>query len=572
MSRAPVKTSPDAPTGIAVKYAMVETPPRTPANVFAWLPLVWTRVLFPGAAPAAEKLRWAPLMVLGLLSGLLLYPCLSFPLFEPDEGRYAQIPREMLMRGEWIVPTLHGEAYLDKPPLFYWLVMLSYSLFGYHDGAARLVPALAMHATVLSSYLLGRRIVGERSAFWGALLLTVSPIFLGVGRLLVLDGLLTLWVTLSLLAAYLAQAKDELSPHLWCVAALACGLGALTKGPVALVLLLVPLLLQRWLAPGAARIGKGAWLAFIGIIFAVNLPWYVLVCVRQPEFAGYFLWHHNVQRFVEPFDHLQPVWYYVPIVLFALVPAFLLARPLVRFLTTTVPHEAQRRCTGFGFLLLAGIWCVGFYSLAGSKLPTYILPALVPLCLAAGCFVARTAWSRSPMIWTLVTGCWLLLAASHLFVIPYYARRNSPLHPAESLQYCRDHPDEPVFCFPRSVNSAAFYLGRADFRTFRSKQVDDLITALNEQPRSVILFSHRHSEAALEQQLPPHLRLVERRPLGACALATLQLTLHNIQQPRESFQPIRTHVMVAPKWIEQSRRHAGAASRLVIVVAIITDE
>jgi 4-amino-4-deoxy-L-arabinose transferase-like glycosyltransferase len=109
---------------------------------------------------------------------------MSFPLFEPDEGRYAEIPREMLARGEWVVPYLHGQPYLDKPPLVYWLVMGCYRLLGVHDWAARLVPALAVHGCVLLTYLLGRRLLGERAAFWGALALTLAPGFSSMGRLL----------------------------------------------------------------------------------------------------------------------------------------------------------------------------------------------------------------------------------------------------------------------------------------------------------------------------------------------------------------------------------------------------
>src|SRR5581483_9592742 len=139
-------------------------------------------------------------LLLLVLPGLLLYPCLSFYLFEPDEGRYAEIPREMLARGEWALPYLQGKPYLDKPPLLYWLVMTSYSLLGVHDWAARLVPALAVHGCVLLLYLLGRRSLGERAAFWGALLLALSPGFAGMGRLLLLDGVLAFWVTLSLLS------------------------------------------------------------------------------------------------------------------------------------------------------------------------------------------------------------------------------------------------------------------------------------------------------------------------------------------------------------------------------------
>ena len=139
-----------------------------PASLAGCVPVLWNRVLFPGVSAGPSRIRWSALFLLIVLPGLLLYPCLAFPLFEPDEGRYAEIPREMLARGEWVVPTLQGEPYLDKPPLLYWLVMLSYRVLGVHDWAARLVPALAVHACVLLTYLLGRRSLGERAAFWGA--------------------------------------------------------------------------------------------------------------------------------------------------------------------------------------------------------------------------------------------------------------------------------------------------------------------------------------------------------------------------------------------------------------------
>ena len=92
---------------------------------------------------------------------------MNFHLLEPDEGRYAQIPREMLARGDWVVPHLQGQPYLDKPPLLYWLVMLSYSVFGVSEAAARLVPALAVHGTILATYFIGRRSIGDRPARWG---------------------------------------------------------------------------------------------------------------------------------------------------------------------------------------------------------------------------------------------------------------------------------------------------------------------------------------------------------------------------------------------------------------------
>ena len=520
---------------MAVKVAVVETTAPAPTHLFGWLPIVWTRVLFPGAAPPTEPCCWPAVVLLFVMSGLLLYPCMSFHLFEPDEGRYAQIPREMLDAGEWIVPTLQGEAYLDKPPLFYWLVMLSYTLFGYHDWAARLVPVLAMHVTVLVTYLLGRRVVGERPAFWGSLLLTVSPYFLGVGRLLVFDGLLTLWVTLALLAMYLSQSLERKrsevteifayasgSEIMWLLAAAACGLGVLTKGPVALLLVLAPFALQRLLVRDRVAISWRAWGVFGSVVLAISLPWYVAVCVVRPEFARYFFWQHNVERFIDPFDHARPLWFYVPIVAFGLLPGVLLAWPIGRFLFSARPDDAARRCVGLGYVLLAGIGCVAFFSLAGSKLPTYILPAFPPLCLALGCFVTRTGWDRSRWMIGFVAACWLVLACSHYLVIPAIAWQRSPMNcPDEVHAWCADS-SVPVVCFPRNVDSAAFYLGRADFRTYRSKEIDELVRALASRPRTIVLFAHRNSPETLARHLPGRVRITARRKLGLCEMAVVE--------------------------------------------------
>src|SRR5262245_58079985 len=200
-------------------------------SVLAWAPFIWSRVLFPGSRPACSPVRRDALLLLVVLPALFLYPCLRFRLFEPDESRYAEIPREMLERGEGVVPLLQGEPYLDKPPLGYWLIMASYQLFGVHDWAARLVPALAIPLTLLLSYLFGRRCLGERAAFRGALALSLAPGFLGMGRLLILDGLLTLWTTLALFAGFTALRGPAWRGGWWAVACLATAFGVLTKGP-----------------------------------------------------------------------------------------------------------------------------------------------------------------------------------------------------------------------------------------------------------------------------------------------------------------------------------------------------
>ena len=155
-----------------------------------------------------------------------------------------------------MVPHLQGQPYLDKPPLLYWLVMLSYQAFGVSEGAARLVPALAVHLTILAVYALGRRSLGERSAFWGGLLLMIAPGFTGMGRLLILDGLLTLWVTLTLLATFEAIRGERLRLGWWYLGAVAAGLGVLTKGPVPFLLLVPPVWLHRRLSGNRVPISR----------------------------------------------------------------------------------------------------------------------------------------------------------------------------------------------------------------------------------------------------------------------------------------------------------------------------
>src|SRR3954470_19912250 len=216
-----------------------------PSRLIDWLPFLGPRVLPPAPQAAPTAVRLPSLLLLIVLPALLLYPTLSFRLLEPDEGRYAQIPKEMLARGDWVVPHLQGQPYLDKPPLLYWLVMLSYQTLGVSEAAARLVPALAVHATILALYLIGRRSLGERSAQWGGLFLTVAPGFTGMGRLLIMDGLLTLWVTVTLLATFEAIRADRLRLGWWYLGAVAAGLGVLTKGPVPSLLLVPPVWLHR---------------------------------------------------------------------------------------------------------------------------------------------------------------------------------------------------------------------------------------------------------------------------------------------------------------------------------------
>jgi 4-amino-4-deoxy-L-arabinose transferase-like glycosyltransferase len=493
---------------------------------------LFSRVLFAGAPDADTRVRRLSLAIVLLLPAAILYPTLGFHLLEPDEGRYAQIPKEMLVNDSWVVPTLQGEPYLDKPPLMYWLVALSYRAFGITPEAARLVPAVCVHLTILAVYLIGRRSIGQRGAFWAALLLAVAPGFVSVARLLLLDGLLTLCVTLSVLCGFEAVRTGKLKPGWWIASALASGLGFLTKGPISEVLLFIPLWAYALLAhrpgePGALATGckstpsltvgvrpasvRWYWYAlFVVIVIAVNVPWYVAMYREQPRFLGYFFWQHNVMRFLQPFDHLQPIWYYVPILIGGLLPGTILFVAYLRELFATgKPLGASRLTQAGGFWLLAGAWCVFFFSCSGSKLPTYILPAYPFLCLALGEFVARTRWNTAVSTRVMIGAMAALVLFIHHYGLPLYAKERSPFGRPELVERFVDDHETKVVCFPRNCDSLAFYADRADMRNVRTKDVNQMFVDCHHRPRTVILFTHRESFAGFKQTLPPSLGIVE---------------------------------------------------------------
>ncbi len=485
-----------------------------PRSAIGWLPHLWQTVLFPPADALPTRVYLGRFLLVALLPAVLLYPCRGFMLLEPDEGRYAQIAKELLDRDAWVVPTLQGEPYLDKPPLFYWLVKLSYQAFGVSEASARLVPAACVHITILLVYLLGRRSVGEKAAFWAALLLTASPGYLGVARLLLLDGLLTLCVTASVLCGYEAVRGGRLRWGWWVAAAVASGMGFLTKGPISEVLLFPPLLAVGWLGGTSARVGWRGCLGFAAVVVAVNLPWYVAMYRVRPEFLGHFFWEHNVLRFVKPFDHLQPVWYYVPVLLGGFLPGVVVGLPHLRgLLFDPTPLARQTRTPAGGFWLLAGLWCVAFFSVSGSKLPTYILPALPPLALALGEFVARSRWDRSTAFRGMLGTFATLLAAWHFVGMPWYARERSPMRLPERVVPWLSDPATPVVTYPRNVDSVAFYTGRSDLRRVRSADVNQMIVDSMGRPRTVVLFTHDHSLAAFRHALPPEVRVAEVIPV-----------------------------------------------------------
>jgi 4-amino-4-deoxy-L-arabinose transferase-like glycosyltransferase len=444
-------------------------------------------------------LAWVPLM-----AGMLVLGRLPCPLLEPEEARYAEIPRQMLATGHFLTPILHEQPYYQKPPLLYWLVMASYRVFGVQDWAARLIPCAAALGLVAVTWMWARRRFGFRAGALSALVLCLAPIFIYRGPLLSMDSVLALWVLAALATAHEALAGATLQRGWWVVSAVACSLGILTKGPVALLLVIVPISALRWASPSSPRISWRAWLGFASVACAVAGPWFAVVATRDPEAAAAFFWFHNLQRYVAPFDHAQPLWFYFPGLLIGMLPWSLWLVPLIREQMRT---RGALACGPSALVRLALVWCVLFFSLSGCKRPAYILPAIPLLAIELGTFLA--ARPRLRFVPAFGGATFALLLAGVLSCLPRYHGKFSL---REQVVCQRERARAlPVACYPRRWDSVSFYLDRQQVRVYSRSEKAVLFRDLQEQGQC-LLFVKAAFLDELRCSLPEGL---EFRPGGA---------------------------------------------------------
>ncbi len=338
------------------------------------------------------------------------------PLFNTDEGRYAEISREMLVSGNWVTPRLNGLRYFEKPPLQYWGEALGYKIFGVHDWVARLYSALASFLTVLLVGWSASRLYQPSTGWLAGALLAGSFYFGFLGHFNTLDAGLTFSMTLTLFGFLLAirappGSRNEL---LWMLAAYAgAALAVLSKGLVGVLLpgavLVLYLLIRRdWGLMRRLRLFPGLML-----FFALVLPWFVAVSIQNRDFLWQFFMVQQFLRFLTPVSHRSgPAWYFIPLLLIAIMPWWGAAvQGLWGPLRKQFDPQARR---GFDADLVLWLWVVfifAFFSVSHSKLPSYILPIMPALAvlLASELEVgSHTFWSV-PML-SLLVGLILVLA------------------------------------------------------------------------------------------------------------------------------------------------------------------
>jgi 4-amino-4-deoxy-L-arabinose transferase-like glycosyltransferase len=325
--------------------------------------------------------RWVYRALAAFLAVLWLATLADRPLFNPDEGRYAEIPREMLSGGDWVIPHLNGLAYIEKPPLQYWATALSFRVLGPSAFAARLYIALTALATVLLLWRVAERLWGPGAGWRGAAVLCGMLMFVVLGQLLTLDMSLAFYMTLSLAAFLLAQTAAR--PRRWMMLAWAAtALGVLTKGLVAAVIPAAVLVLYSLYARDFApwRRLYAAW--GLPLFLAVTVPWHWLAARRLGDFLEFFFVHEHVARYLTPSaDRQEPWWFFGGVFLAGTVPWTL---PALRALG--VGWRPRSAVAGGRFQPTVFLWIwvlfIGvFFSLSDSKLMPYILPAMPALAL-----------------------------------------------------------------------------------------------------------------------------------------------------------------------------------------------
>lgn len=338
------------------------------------------------------------------------------PLFNTDEGRYAEIPREMLVSGNWVTPRLNGLRYFEKPPLQYWGEALGYKIFGVHDWVARLYSALASFLTVLLVGWAAARLYQPATGWLAGALLAGSFYFGFLGHFNTLDAGLTFSMSLTLFGFLLAirappGSRNEL---LWMLAAYAgAALAVLSKGLVGVLLpgavLVLYLLIRRdWGLVRRLRLFPG-----LVLFLMLVLPWFIAVSIQNRDFLWQFFMVQQFLRFLTPVSHRSgPVWYFVPLLLIAVLPWWTAAvRGLWNQLRKQFGGGVRQ---GFDVGLVLWLWVVfifGFFSVSHSKLPSYILPIIPAFAvLVASELEVGSRTFRSVPVLSLLAGVVLVLA------------------------------------------------------------------------------------------------------------------------------------------------------------------
>ncbi len=319
----------------------------------------------------------------------------------PDEGRYAEIPREMLAADDYVTPRLNGVVYFEKPPLTYWLVAGAMKILGPSETAARAVPAVFALLGVVLLYAVVRRADGRNTAWWAALVLATSLLYFAHARILLLDMVVSVLISAVLFCFFLGVDEPPGPRRRWLFLGLyaSAALATLAKGLIGFllpgaVMFLWLLLFKQWRRLRPLHLPLG-----LLVFTVIAVPWHVLVAQRNPQWAWFYFVHEHWLRFTTTtHGRHEPWWFFLPIVILGLFP-------WTGFLWSSLRRAVaggwagRERQAGEWFPVLWAGFILLFFSASQSKLVPYILPVFPPLAWLIGRTIARQLETDSTAFW-----------------------------------------------------------------------------------------------------------------------------------------------------------------------------
>lgn len=331
----------------------------------------------PTPTPAFKLPFWPVLASFALSIFMLFWRLGGMALITPDEGRNAEVAREMGLSHAWLVPTYDGLAYLDKPAFYFKTVALSFAAFGESEGVARLSSALFALALITVVFLFCKKMYDQRTAVLAVLVVSTSPLFLVFARYVIFDMTLAFFVCSSIFACFLAEEDDGKHRGRWyLLGALAAGFATVIKGPVGFIIPTLVIAVFNGVEGRFAVMKQAFALRNVAIFLAIVLPWFIGLSIERPDFPYYGIMRESIARFTTTeFRRTAPFYFYAPVIMgtfFAwslLLPASVLA---------AIKNRSRWSRTDY-LLVVWAILVVIFFSISKSKLPGYILSAVVAL-------------------------------------------------------------------------------------------------------------------------------------------------------------------------------------------------
>ena len=370
--------------------------------------------------------RWPFWLLLGCFT-LIWFGTLDYRhLVKPDEGRYAEISREMVVTGDWITPRLNGIKYFEKPPFQYWATALAYQTFGVNEWTARLWTALSGFLGILVVWFGGSRLFGSQAGQLGALFLASNLYYVALGHINTLDMGLTFFLMVSLAAFLLAQKESPgaARERNWMLLAWGAAAGAvLSKGLIGVVIPSATLVIYSALNRDFTPWRRLHVMSGLVLFLVIAAPWFIAVTLRNPEFPNFFFIHEHFQRYTSTVHRREEApWYFLAILVIVLIPWIPLA---LHGLFSAWRTRAAEAFSAQRFLV---VWCgfvLIFFSLSGSKLPAYLLPLFPALALLLGPYLSTV---RQPILLATISLA-IVISLLGLIALPFAldARSESPV-------------------------------------------------------------------------------------------------------------------------------------------------